>query len=198
MASRFVEVKDSLRNNRSRWLVTGAAGFIGSHLTEFLLNHNQEVVALDNFATGHKHNIELLQENLSAKQKQLLTFKEIDVSNRESLTSCFDGIDYVLHQAALGSVPRSIVEPIASNTANVDGFVNMLDAAKEAGVKRFVYASSSSVYGDDPKLPKVEENLGRQLSPYAVTKRVNELYALVFEECYNLECVGLRYFNVFG
>ena len=198
MASTFKTVINSLEESPSTWLVTGAAGFIGSHLTEFLLSHEQTVVAIDNFATGHRKNIELLQESLSPEQRSRLKFVEADVSDRDSLEPHFASVKYVLHQAALGSVPRSIVEPIASNNANVNGFLNVVDVAKQHGVSRVVYASSSSVYGDDPQLPKVETQLGHQLSPYAVTKRVNELYAWVFEDCYSLECVGLRYFNVFG
>lgn len=181
-----------------RWLVTGAAGFIGSHLVEQLLLAGQQVVGLDNFATGKEANLDAAVAGGGAGAKARFTFLRGDVSVLEDCQRACEGADVVLHQAALGSVPRSIKDPLASHRANVDGFINMLVAARDAKVKRFVYASSSSVYGDDPTLPKVESRTGRVLSPYAATKHVNEIYASVFQRTYGLETVGLRYFNVFG
>jgi len=180
------------------WLITGVAGFIGSNLLEALLKLNQKVVGLDNFSTGHKYNLEQVEASVSAKQWKNFTFVEGDITNFETCKELTLGVDMVLHQAALGSVPRSIDNPILTNFNNVTGFLNMLTAAKENGVKRFVYASSSSVYGDSQELPKVEERTGNLLSPYAVTKYVNELYMGVFQKCYGMEAIGLRYFNVFG
>lgn len=173
-------------------LVTGAAGFIGSNLVEQLLTNNYTVIGLDNFATGHKHNIEpfLNNENFS--------FIEGDIRSLETCKTACEGVDFILHQAALGSVPRSINDPITSNNVNVSGFLNMLTAANEKGVKRFVYAASSSTYGDSTALPKEEDKIGKPLSPYAVTKLVNEVYADVFHKVYGLDTIGLRYFNVFG
>ena len=173
-------------------LITGGAGFIGSNLTEYFLNKGYYVVCLDNFATGHRHNIELFLEN---PNYQLI---EGDIRDLEVCQKAVENVDYILHQAALGSVPRSIKDPITSNDVNVSGFLNMLAAARDAKVKRFVYAASSSTYGDSTSLPKVEDVIGRPLSPYAITKYVNELYADVFGKTYGLECIGLRYFNVFG
>lgn len=173
-------------------LVTGGAGFIGSNLCETLLGKGDSVVCLDNFSTGHRHNIAPFLDNPSF---QLI---EGDIRNEETCHQAVAGVDYVLHEAALGSVPRSIKDPITSNDVNVSGFLNMLVAARDAGVKRFVYAASSSTYGDSTSLPKVEEHIGRPLSPYAITKYVNELYADVFSRTYGMECIGLRYFNVFG
>ena len=177
---------------RSIILVTGGAGFIGSNLCEFLLNEGHQVVCLDNFATGKPENIQQHFSNLS--------FKLIvgDIRNPEDCRKAVEGVDYVLHEAALGSVPRSIKDPVTTNAVNIDGFLNMLVAARDAGVKRFVYAASSSTYGDSASLPKVEDVIGKPLSPYAVTKYVNELYADVFSKTYGMECIGLRYFNVFG
>lgn len=182
------------------WLVTGAAGFIGSHLVETLLQQGQRVVGIDNFSTGKRENIEYLRETADPEQKQLFTFFEQDIRDREGLTDLVKrhAPDIILHQAALGSVPRSISDPIASHQSNVDGFVHMLEAARLANVKRFVYASSSSVYGDITDSSKVESRIGNCLSPYAVTKRCNELYAQVFGRTYGMETIGLRYFNVFG
>lgn len=177
-----------------RWLVTGAAGFIGSHLVEQLLRAGQQVVGLDNFATGRRENVEVVAAGAGDRYR----FVEGDITSLETCHRVCEGVDFVLHQAALGSVPRSLKDPLASHRANVDGFANMLVAARDAKVKRFVYASSSSVYGDDPTLPKQEQRTGRVLSPYAATKAVNELYAGVFQRSYGLETVGLRYFNVFG
>ena len=180
------------------WLVTGAAGFIGSNLVEALLGLNQRVVGLDNFATGSRVNLEQIRAVVGPKRWK--NYLQIDGDAREADTCAraSRGVDYILHQAALGSVPRSIANPQDSHASNVNGFLNMLVAARENGVKRFVYASSSSVYGDNPDLPKREHQLGSCLSPYAVTKRTNELYAEVFSRCYALDSVGLRYFNVFG
>lgn len=176
----------------SKILITGGAGFIGSNLTEYFLNKGYKVTCLDNFATGHRHNIELFLSN------ENYTLIEGDIRDLETCHQAVNGADYVLHQAALGSVPRSINDPITSNEVNVSGFLNMLVAARDAKVKRFVYAASSSTYGDSESLPKVEEIIGRPLSPYAITKYVNELYADIFSKTYGLSCIGLRYFNVFG
>lgn len=176
----------------SRILITGAAGFIGSNLVEHFLQKGYEVVGLDNFATGFRHNIEEFEHHPGFR------FIEGDIRDLGTCEKAVQGADYVLHQAALGSVPRSIKDPINSNSANIDGFVNMLVASRDAEVRRFVYAASSSTYGDSVKLPKVEHEIGNPLSPYAVTKYVNELYADVFSRTYGMECVGLRYFNVFG
>ncbi|WP_291136286.1 SDR family oxidoreductase [Flavobacterium sp. UBA7663] len=172
-------------------LITGGAGFIGSNLCAYFLEHN-EVVCLDNFSTGHHHNIELFLSNPN------FTLIEGDIRNFETCEKAVSGIDFVLHQAALGSVPRSINDPITTNEVNVSGFLNMLTASRNAKVKRFIYAASSSTYGDSEKLPKIEEVIGKPLSPYAVTKYVNELYADVFSKTYGIETIGLRYFNVFG
>lgn len=183
---------------KARWLVTGGAGFIGSHLVEQLLLLDQEVVTLDNFSTGKRRNLLEVERIVGQARWKNHTLIEGDITDANLCRRACQDIDYVLHQAALGSVPRSINDPISSNLANVSGFVNVAFAAKEASVKRLVFASSSSVYGDHPELPKVEEKIGAQLSPYAVTKYVNELYASVFGRCYGLPTVGLRYFNVFG
>ena len=189
--SAYQDLQTHLRTNPRTWLVTGAAGFIGSHLCERLLDLGQRVIALDNFATGHRSNLE--EVGLDR-----LEFIEGDIRRPEDCARACREVDYVLHQAALGSVPRSIADPLQSHEANVTGFLNMLIAARDAGVRRFVYASSSSVYGDHPGLPKVEQETGRPLSPYATTKAANELYARNFQDLYDLEVCGLRYFNVFG
>ncbi len=181
-----------------RWLVTGAAGFIGSHLVETLLGLGQEVVGLDNFATGYRRNLDEVRRAVGEPAWRRHTFHEADVGDRAACAAACEGVDIVLHQAALGSVPRSIADPLATHAANATGFLNLLVAARDAGVARFVYAASSSTYGDHPGLPKVEDAIGRPLSPYAVTKYVNELYAEVFGRCYGLPAIGLRYFNVFG
>ncbi len=181
-----------------RWLVTGSAGFIGSHLVHALLDLEQTVVGLDNFATGHQRNIDEIRATVTGERWRRHHFIEQDIRDLDACRSACRGIDVVLHQAALGSVPRSLDDPIATNQSNVDGFLNMLVAARDAGVKRFVYAASSSTYGDHPGLPKVEDVIGRPLSPYAVTKLVNELYADVFGRCYGMQAIGLRYFNIFG
>jgi UDP-N-acetylglucosamine 4-epimerase len=200
--TKYEELQEYLKKNQSTWLVTGVAGFIGSNLLEKLLILNQKIVGLDNFDTGHQHNIDQAIEDANkATSKDLSNnFKFINGYIRE-LDDCkqaCDGVDYVLHQAALGSVPRSIEDPINTNRANIDGFLNMLVASKDAKVERFVYAASSSTYGDHPDLPKVEDKIGSPLSPYAVTKVVNELYASVFASTYGFKTIGLRYFNIFG
>ncbi len=196
--SRYEEIKIELTNSPKTWLVTGCAGFIGSNLLETLLLLEQKVIGLDNFATGHQHNLDEVQQQVSIEQWSNFSFLEGDIRNIEDCTKAVGGVDYILHQAALGSVPRSIADPILTNSANITGFLNMLVAAKDAQVSSFVYAASSSTYGDHPALPKVEDTIGKPLSPYAVTKYVNELYADVFHKTYGLNATGLRYFNVFG
>ncbi len=185
---------------RRTWLVTGAAGFIGSHLVERLLTLGQRVVAVDNFATGKRENVDAVRSSVEAEKASQLVFFEQDIRDREGLVELVKqhAPDVILHQAALGSVPRSIADPLTSHQVNVDGFVNMLEAARAAGVRRFVYASSSSVYGDLETSPKVEGVIGNCLSPYAATKRTNEIYAQVYGRTYGMEAIGLRYFNVFG
>lgn len=195
---KYDKVKQELLTNQKTWLVTGVAGFIGSNLAEQLLRLNQKVVGLDNFATGHKHNLEHIKNSVSKQQWENFVFIEGDITDLKTCIDVTKNVDIVLHQAALGSVPRSIDNPVNSNASNVSGFLNMLTASKDNGVKRFVYASSSSVYGDSEELPKVETRTGNLLSPYAVTKYVNELYMGVFYKCYGFESIGLRYFNVFG
>ena len=187
-----------IAGRRYRWLVTGGAGFIGSHLVESLLRLGQSVTTLDNLATGSPTNLAQAKEAVGADAWKGHRFLQGDITDLATCREACEGVDYVLHHAALGSVPRSIADPIEANAANVTGFVNVLVAARDAKVKRFVYAASSSTYGDHPGMPKVEEHIGRPLSPYAVTKHVNELYADVFAQCYGVETVGLRYFNVFG
>jgi len=204
--SRYEELQKELKNNQCTWLITGAAGFIGSNLVEKLITLNQKVVGLDNFETGYQHNLDQALEDarvtLAAENSCLNTdgfkFIEGDIRDVEICHEACKGVDYVLHQAALGSVPRSIEDPIRTNAANIDGFLNMLVAARDAKVKRFVYAASSSTYGDHPDLPKVEEKIGNPLSPYAVTKLTNEIYATVFARTYGFNTIGLRYFNIFG
>ena len=196
--SRYDEQRTAWRAAPKHWLVTGGAGFIGSHLVEELLALGQTVRVLDNLATGKRANVEAVLAAAGREAAARCTFLEGDIADSATAAKACADVDYVLHQAALGSVPRSIADPRASHRANVDGFLEMLIAARDAGVKRFVYASSSSVYGDEPNLPKVEARVGRPLSPYAATKAVNELYARVFQLTYGLECIGLRYFNVFG
>jgi len=180
------------------WLITGVAGFIGSNLLETLLKLGQRVTGLDNFATGHQRNLDEVQTLVTAEQWQRFHFIEGDIRNLQACQNACEGVDYVLHQAALGSVPRSIADPITTNDTNISGFLNMLVAARDAEVKSFTYAASSSTYGDHPGLPKVEDVIGKPLSPYAVTKYVNELYADVFAKTYGFNTIGLRYFNVFG
>ena len=196
--SAYSILENRLREAPALWLVTGAAGFIGSNLVEELLGLGQFVVGLDNFATGNSANLDHIRAAVSPLQWERFRFVEGDVYSPDTCAGVCENIDYVLHQAALGSVPRSIQDPARSNAANVTGFLNMLVAAREAGVKRFVYASSSSVYGDKPNLPKSEEQVGNVLSPYAATKKFNEIYAAVFAKAYGLKSIGLRYFNVFG
>lgn len=191
-------VKRELQGRPRRWLVTGSAGFIGSHLVETLLGLGQTVTSLDNFATGHRANLDEVAARIGAAQWRRHRFVEGDIRDLSACREATRDVDVVLHEAALGSVPRSIADPVSTNAVNVDGFVNMLVASRDAGVARFVYAASSSTYGDHPGLPKVEDCIGRPLSPYAVTKLVNELYADVFGRCYGLATIGLRYFNVFG
>lgn len=196
--TKFEQIQQELLQEPKTWLVTGVAGFIGSNLLEKLLKLNQKVVGLDNFATGHQYNLDEVKGKLSSDCWENFTFIEGDIRSYQNCENALTGVDYVLHQAALGSVPRSIADPITTNAANITGFINMLTAAKEQGVKSFTYAASSSTYGDHPALPKVEENIGNPLSPYAVTKYVNEIYASVFARTYNFKAIGLRYFNVFG
>ncbi|HYG42706.1 MAG TPA: SDR family oxidoreductase, partial [Bordetella sp.] len=187
-----------LRQTPRKWLVTGCAGFIGSNLLETLLKLDQTVVGLDNFATGHRHNLDEVRNSVEPVQWARFSFLEGDIRDLAACQQATQGVDHVLHQAALGSVPRSLNDPITTNEVNISGFLNMLVAARDAKVKTFVYAASSSTYGDHPGLPKVEDTIGKPLSPYAVTKYVNELYADVFTRSYGLASVGLRYFNVFG
>jgi UDP-N-acetylglucosamine 4-epimerase len=187
-----------IRKTQHRWLVTGSAGFIGSHLVEALLQLDQFVVSLDNFATGHRGNLAEVKASVGEDAWARHRFIEGDITDYETCRNACTGIDIVLHEAALGSVPRSIAQPLATHAANATGFLNALDAARLAGVKRFVYAASSSTYGDHAQLPKREQTIGKPLSPYAVTKYLNELYADVYGRCYAMETIGLRYFNVFG
>ncbi len=196
--SHYREVQASLRANPKKWLVTGCAGFIGSNLVEMLLTLDQQVVGLDNFATGHRHNLDEIRECVSGAQWSRFTFNEGDIRDPTMCAHVVSGVDYVLHQAALGSVPRSLKDPATTNDVNISGYLNMLIAARDAEVSAFVYAASSSTYGDHPGLPKVEDRIGKPLSPYAVTKYVNELYADVFARAYGFASIGLRYFNVFG
>lgn len=196
--SQYQTVCEQLKQNPKTWLVTGVAGFIGSNLLETLLKLNQNVVGLDNFATGHQHNLDEVQSLVTPEQWARFNFTQGDIREFADCQKACQGVDYVLHQAALGSVPRSIADPITTNATNISGFLNMLTAARDAHVSSFTYAASSSTYGDHPALPKVEENIGNPLSPYAVTKYVNELYADVFARTYQFKTIGLRYFNVFG
>ena len=198
MMATVEQMHAGLRAKPRRWLVTGVAGFIASNLAEALLEANQEVVGLDNFATGKRANLDEVREIVGPDRWARFRFIEGDVASPDVCREAAPGVDVVLHQAALGSVPRSIEEPLGSNAANVTGHLALLEAARRAGVRRFVYASSSSVYGDSPTMPKVEDDLGRPLSPYAVTKLADELYATVYGQLHGMETVGLRYFNVFG
>ncbi|MBF0211181.1 MAG: Vi polysaccharide biosynthesis UDP-N-acetylglucosaminuronic acid C-4 epimerase TviC [Desulfamplus sp.] len=191
-------ITNELLTNSASWLVTGAAGFIGSNLVEALLNLNQKVTGLDNFSTGFKHNLDEIKLAVTTKQWSNFTFIEGDIRDSKTCLAACSNQDYLLHQAALGSVPRSIADPLNTHENNITGHLNMLVAARDCGIKRFVYAASSSTYGDQPDLPKIEDKIGRPLSPYAVTKYVNELYADVFAKVYGVESIGLRYFNVFG
>jgi UDP-N-acetylglucosamine 4-epimerase len=194
----YQQLQSRLRGERHVWLVTGVAGFIGSNLLEALLKLDQSVVGLDNFATGHQHNLDQVQGLVTPEQWARFRFIKGDIRRLEDCRTACAGVDYVLHEAALGSVPRSLEDPITTNATNIDGFLNMLVAARDASVKRFVYAASSSTYGDHPGLPKVEDRIGKPLSPYAVTKLVNEQYADVFTRAYGFRTIGLRYFNIFG
>ena len=194
----YTQLQTRLQAEPHTWLITGVAGFIGSNLLETLLKLNQRVVGLDNFATGHQRNLDEVQTLVTPAQWANFSFINGDICNLADCQKAVTGVDYVLHQAALGSVPRSVADPITTNATNISGFLNMLVAARDAKVKRFVYAASSSTYGDHPALPKVEDNIGKPLSPYAVTKYLNELYADVFGKTYGLQSIGLRYFNVFG
>lgn len=196
--NKFQDVQQHLLQHRYHWLVTGAAGFIGSNLVEALLRLGQQVTGLDNFATGHRHNLDMVRDAVGMDAWTRFTLIEADIRNEADCARACAGVDFVLHQAALGSVSRSIDDPLTTNATNVTGFLNMLVAARDAKVRRFVYAASSSTYGDHPDLPKVEDRIGNPLSPYAVTKYVNELYANVFGRTYGMESIGLRYFNVFG
>lgn len=196
--SQYQTVCEQLKQAPKTWLVTGVAGFIGSNLLETLLKLDQKVVGLDNFATGHQYNLDEVQGLVTPQQWANFSFIEGDICHFEDCQKACAGVDYVLHEAALGSVPRSIADPITTNAANITGFLNMLVAARDAKVSSFTYAASSSTYGDHPALPKVEDNIGKPLSPYAVTKYVNELYAEVFARTYDFKTIGLRYFNVFG
>lgn len=198
MSTQYETLQSNLIRSPKTWLITGVAGFIGSNLLETLLKLNQTVVGLDNFATGYQRNLDEVKNQLTSEQWAHFNFIEGDICNQEDCRTACDGVDYVLHQAALGSVPRSINDPIKTNQTNVGGFLNMLVAGKDCNVKRFVYAASSSTYGDHPGLPKIEDRIGKPLSPYAVTKYVNELYAEVFSKVYGFSSIGLRYFNVFG
>lgn len=194
----YEEVLEQIAGEHRTWLVTGAAGFIGSNLLEKLLVLGQKVVGLDNFSTGSRDNLELVKGIVGEARWQNFHFIEGDIRDLATCHQACQGVDLVLHQAALGSVPRSVADPIASHENNISGFLNLLVAARDANISRLVYASSSSVYGDDQQLPKVESRIGQQLSPYAVTKYVDELYAANFARCYGFPSIGLRYFNVFG
>lgn len=196
--TQYQKTQQDLVATPKTWLVTGVAGFIGSNLLETLLKLNQTVVGLDNFATGYQKNLDEVQSLVSNEQWRRFSFIEGDIRNFADCQKACSGVDYVLHQASLGSVPRSLADPITTNEVNISGFLNMLTAARDAEVKSFTYAASSSTYGDHPGLPKVEDKIGKPLSPYAVTKYVNELYADVFARSYGFKSVGLRYFNVFG
>lgn len=198
MLTAYENILKQLKEAPKSWLVTGVAGFIGSNLLETLLKLNQKVIGLDNFSTGYQHNLDEVKSLVSADQWRSFSFIDGDIRDLEVCRQACANADYVLHQAALGSVPRSLEDPLTTNESNVNGFLNMMVAARDAGVQRFVYAASSSTYGDHPDLPKVEDKIGKPLSPYAVTKLVNELYADVFATAYNFCTIGLRYFNIFG
>ncbi len=198
MQTQYEITQKKLFSSSRKWLITGVAGFIGSNLLETLLKLNQKVIGLDNFSTGFQRNLDEVQSLVNKEHWSNFTFIEGDICSLETCKNACTGIDYVLHQAALGSVPRSIEDPLTTNENNISGFLNMLIAARNAKVKRFVYAASSSTYGDHPSLPKREDTIGKPLSPYAVTKFVNELYADVFAKTYDFKTIGLRYFNIFG
>jgi UDP-N-acetylglucosamine/UDP-N-acetylgalactosamine 4-epimerase len=196
--TRYNAIKSKLKNEPRTWLITGVAGFIGSNLLETLLLLNQKVIGLDNFATGYQYNLDEVKSVTSSDHWNNFQFIEGDIRDFKTCEMAVKNVDYILHQAALGSVPRSIGDPIMTNSVNITGFLNMIIASKNENSKNFVYAASSSTYGDHPVLPKVEKNIGNPLSPYAVTKYVNELYADVFKKTYDFNTIGLRYFNVFG
>ncbi len=196
--SEYLKLQNHLKKNQYKWLITGVSGFIGSNLLEELLKLNQKVVGLDNFSTGYKKNLDEIYKCSTSYEWSNFQFIEGDIRNLADCQHACINVDHILHQAALGSVPRSIDDPISSNESNINGFLNMLLTAKDLRVKSFTYAASSSTYGDHPDLPKVEENIGKPLSPYAITKYVNELYAEVFSNTYDFHSIGLRYFNVFG
>jgi UDP-N-acetylglucosamine 4-epimerase len=195
---RYEQVRAELARTPKRWLITGAAGFIGSNLLQSLLELDQNVVGFDSFATGHRENLQEVERCVAPAQWRRFRFIEGDIRDHDACLRACEKVDFVLHQAALGSVPRSIEDPITTNSVNIGGFLEMLTAARSAGVKRFVYAASSSTYGDHPGLPKVESVIGKPLSPYAVSKLANELYADVFASTYGFSSIGLRYFNIFG
>tara|TARA_B100000214_G_scaffold221530_1_gene161143 strand:- start:167 stop:1192 length:1026 start_codon:yes stop_codon:yes gene_type:complete len=194
----FQKKCEKLKKNPKTWLITGVAGFIGSNILEKLLQLNQNVIGLDNLSTGYMHNLDEIKLYVSESQWSKFSFVNGDICHIDDCKNVTKGVDHVLHQAALGSVPRSIENPIQTNKSNIDGFLNILVAAKDANVTSFTYAASSSTYGDHEALPKVENKIGNPLSPYAITKYVNELYAEIFSKCYNFHSIGLRYFNVFG
>ena len=196
--SRYHQLLQHLETHPRTWLITGVAGFIGSNLLQTLLAHGQRVVGLDNFMTGHQHNLDMVEKLSTPGQWENFRFIRGDIRDPETCLRACEGVDHVLHEAALGSVPRSIDDPLLTNSCNIDGFLNMLVAARDGKVKSFVYAASSSTYGDEKTLPKREDVIGKPLSPYAVTKYVNELYADVFARSYGFTTIGLRYFNVFG
>lgn len=198
MTTNYEKLQDKLKASPATWLVTGVAGFIGSNLLETLLKLDQEIVGFDNFSTGFQHNFDQVQDLVTSKQWRRFSFVKGDIRDLGQCREVCGRADYVLHQAALGSVPRSIEDPLLTNDNNLTGFLNMLVAARDAQVKGFVYAASSSTYGDHPGLPKLEDKIGKPLSPYAVTKYVNELYADVFAGTYDFKTIGLRYFNIFG
>lgn len=198
MNTQYLQLQAKLADAPKTWLITGVAGFIGSNLLETLLKLNQKIVGLDNFATGYRHNLDEVASLVTSEQWRNFRFIQGDIRNLDDCRVACSGVDYVLHQAALGSVPRSLDNPRDTNDTNITGFLNMLMAAREAQVNRFVYAASSSTYGDHPDLPRMENRIGSPLSPYAVTKYVNELYANVFARCYGFKSIGLRYFNIFG
>ena len=198
MVMLYEQVKSDLLKNPKTWLITGCAGFIGSNILETLLKLDQYVVGLDNFSTGYQHNLDEVMNLVGPVSWGRFTFYQGDIRDTAACQRAVKGVDYVLHQAALGSVPRSLADPIATNDVNITGFLNLLVSARDAQVRNFVYAASSSTYGDHPALPKLEDQIGKPLSPYAVTKYVNELYADVFARAYGFKSVGLRYFNVFG
>jgi UDP-N-acetylglucosamine/UDP-N-acetylgalactosamine 4-epimerase len=195
---KYNDIRAGLAGKKNVWLITGVAGFIGSNLLEELLNLDQEVVGLDNFSTGHMKNLKEVERSVSSARWGNFSFFRGDICDYSICEKVVKGVDYVLHQAALGSVPRSIEDPLSTNLANITGFLNMLEASRKAEVESFTYAASSSTYGDHPDLPKVEDNIGNPLSPYAVTKFVNEIYAAVYARTYGFKSIGLRYFNVFG